>query len=62
MVSFPACWRQSNVTPIFKGPPASSVDNYQPIFITSVLSNAFEFLVSVRHRRFMERSGVLQTT
>ena len=25
--SFPACWRQANVTPISKGPPSSSVHN-----------------------------------
>ena len=35
--SFPACWRQANVTPIPKGPPSSSVANYLPISITSVL-------------------------
>ena len=29
--SFPACWRQDNVTPIPKGPPSSSVANYRPI-------------------------------
>ena len=26
--SFPACWRQANVTPIPKGPPSSSDANY----------------------------------
>ena len=26
--SFPACWRQANVTPIPKGPPSSFVANY----------------------------------
>ena len=46
--SFPACWRQGNVTPIPKGPPSSSVANYQSISITSVLSKVFERLVSVR--------------
>ena len=60
--SFPACWRQSNVTPIPKGPPSSSVANYRPISITSVLSTVFEHLVSVRLGRYMERSGVLPTT
>ena len=60
--SFPACWRQANVTPIPKGSPSSSVANYRPISITSVLSKAFERLVPVRLGRFMERSGVLPTT
>ena len=46
--SFPACWRQANVTPIPKGPPSSSVVNYRPITITSVLSKKFQRLVSVR--------------
>ena len=45
--SFPACWRQANVTPILKGSPSSSVVNYRPISITSVLSKVFERLVSV---------------
>ena len=57
--SFPACCRQANVTPIPKGPPSSSVDNYQPISITSVLSTVFEPVVSVRLKLFMERSGVI---
>ena len=60
--SFEACWRQANVTPIPKGPPSSSVANYRPISITSVLSKVFELLVSFRLGRFMERSGVLPTT
>ena len=60
--SFPAVWRQANVTPIPKGPPSSSVANYRPISITSVLSQVFERLVSVRFGRFMERGGVLPTT
>ena len=60
--SFPACWRQAIVTPIPKGKPSSSVANYRPISITSVLSKVFERLVSVRLGRFMEHSGVLPTT
>ena len=60
--SFPASSRQVNVTPIPKGPPSSSVANYRPISITSVLSKVFERLVSVRLGRFMERSDALPTT
>ena len=60
--SIPACWGQANVTPIPEGPPPYSVANYRPISITSVLSNMFERLLSVRLGRFMERSGVLPNT
>ena len=60
--SFPACWRQANVTPVPKGPPPHSVANYRPISITSGLSKVFERLLSVRLGRFMEHSGVLPTT
>ena len=60
--SFPTCWRQANVTPIPKSPNSSSIVNYGPIFLTAVLFNAFERLVSVCPGRFMERSRVLITT
>ena len=60
--SFPACWRQAYVTLILKCPPASSVANYQPFFITSVVSKVFERLVPVYLGRFMEHIGVLPTT
>ena len=43
--SFPACWRQANVSPIPKGAPSSSVVNYRPISMTSVLFKVFERLV-----------------
>ena len=62
MGSFPACFRQANVTPIPKSPPSSTVANYRPISITSVLSKVFEQMVSVRLGQFMERSGVPPTT
>ena len=50
------------VTRILKAPPSSFVANYRLISISSVLSKVFERLVSVRHGRLMERSGVLPTT
>ena len=60
--SFPPCCRQDNVTPILKGIPSSSVAKYRPISITSVLSQVFESLLSVRLGRFIECIGVLPTT
>ena len=51
------------MSPLFqKGPSSSSVANYRPISITSVLSKVFEHLVSVRLKQFMEHSVVLPTT
>ena len=58
---FLACWRQTNVTPIPKGPRSSPVATYRPL-ITSVLSKMFEHLVSVHLGQFMECRGVLPTT
>ena len=60
--SFPACWRQANVTKIPKGPSSFSVANYRPISITPVLSKVFERLVAVRLGRFIAHCGVLPTT
>ena len=60
--SFSACWKRVSATPIPKSPPSSSVANYRPIYVTSVLSKEFESLVAVRLGRFMERSSVLPTT
>ena len=45
-----------------QGPPSSSVANYRPISMTSVLSKVFECPVPVRLGRFMERSGVLPSS
>ena len=42
--------------------PSSSLANYRPISITSVLPKVFVLLVSVGLGQFMECSGVLQTT
>ena len=42
--SFPACWRQANVTPIPKDPPSCSVAKYRQIFIISALSKVFIYL------------------
>ena len=58
----PACWGLTNVTPILKHSPSSSVANYRLISITPILSKVFERLVSVRLGWFIECRGVLPTT
>ena len=50
------------MTPILKGSPSSSVENYSPISTTSVLSKVFQHVLSVHLGPFMERIGVLLTT
>ena len=60
--NFSACWGQANVTQIPKGPPSSSVANYRPISITSVLYKVIDRLVSTHLGRFMKCSDVLPTT
>ena len=45
LCSFPACWRQANITAIPKGPPSSPAN--RTIFLTSLLSKVFERQVSV---------------
>ena len=59
---FPYLRERANVNTIPKGPPSSSVANYRPISITSVLLKVFDRWVSVCLGRFMERRGVLLTT
>ena len=38
LCSFPACWRQANVTPFPKGPSSSSVANYRPITDSTLIA------------------------
>ena len=60
--SFPACWRLANITPIPKGPPSSSVANYQPILKNISVVKVVCVFLSARLGRFMAISGVLPTT
>ena len=55
-----SCLLESGIIP--KGPSTSSVANYIPISLATILSNVFERLVSVRLESFMACRGVLPTT
>ena len=58
---FPLEWRIADVNPIPKGSLSALVCNYRPISITPVLSKVFEWLITLRFGRFLERSGVLSS-
>ena len=60
--SFLACWRQANVSLTPKCSPSSLLPITDRFPITSLLSEVFERLLSVRLGQFMERSGVFPTT
>ena len=63
LCSFPACWRQANVTLISKSLPSYILLPITfPISITSVLSKVFERQVSVCLGHFLERTSVLPNT
>ena len=57
-LGFPACWRQAYIISIPEGPQSSSVVNYRPTSLTSVLSKVL-VSVSVHLGRFMG-GGVFQ--
>ena len=58
---FPLKGRIADVTPIPKGPLLALVCYYRSISITPVLAKVFEWLISLRFVRFLDRSGVLSS-
>ena len=46
--TFPAPWKQSNITPVHKGGPVSYPCNYRPISVVPVIAKIFEKIVSVQ--------------
>jgi len=43
--SVPADWKSANVTPIFKKGSRSSVENYRPVSLTSLICKVFESII-----------------
>lgn len=56
---FPKCWRVANSTPIPEGSLSPDAANYRPASVTTILSKAFEHLVSARLSRFPENFYLL---
>jgi hypothetical protein len=58
---FPSVWKVAKVIPLSKpGKDASVSTNYRPISLLSGLSKAFERLIAVRLRNFLDEEHVLQ--
>ena len=43
--SFPAAWKQANITPVHKKGDRQTITNYRPISLLSNISKVFERLV-----------------
>ena len=56
---FPDCWKVSSVVPVFKNPgERSTVNNYRPNSLLSVVSKVFEKLVNNRIVDHLEKCGL----
>ena len=52
--TFPAAWKQSNITPIHKGGPVDHPSNYHPISVVLVIAKILEKIVSVQLSGYLE--------
>ena len=52
--TFPAPWKQSNITPVHKGGPVSDPCNYRPISVVPVIAKILEKIVSVQLTSYLE--------
>ena len=56
---FPKCWKTSNVVPIHKKDSRSSVSNYRPISLLSIVSKVFERVVFNHLMSHLIEHGIL---
>jgi len=55
----PQAWKQTTVTPVFKGGIASDPSNYRPISLTSVFSKLMERVVVLNMLRYCKEQGLI---
>ena len=52
--TFPTIWKQSNITPIYKGGPVDDPCNYRPVSVVPVIAKILEKIVSVQLTGYLE--------
>ena len=57
----PQAWRDSNISPIYKGGSKKAPSNYRPVSLTSILSRILEKIIFAQLRTFIETTDALPT-
>ena len=59
--TFPSILKSACITPVLKGGEVSSLTNYRPISILSLLSKIFEKCIHARLTKFINENGILNS-
>ena len=56
---FPNAWSHSNIVPIFKKGDINSCDNYRPIWLTSLFSKLYTYILNKRLKQFTLDNNII---